>query len=210
MSQLLTNSNKPKHEVARNNLLILYIFNVFSVTQRTFNYTLNNKHDFINTVKKCWSFLGQIFWGILRQIKTSGVRLRTPSSYATVRYAACFCAKRFNNDWTKRFKFLVLNFLILYFFTSLSRSPIPFARHPDLAFLLLTTPISHSFCSPPRSRIPCLWIVLQTSIAGERNTVVMDCTMSNVLNRTVDGSGVAFRTTPTGKLPFCLFVSNVA
>jgi len=32
-SQLLINSHKIKHEVARNILLILYIFNVFSMTQ---------------------------------------------------------------------------------------------------------------------------------------------------------------------------------
>jgi len=36
---------KLKHEDTRNSLVISYIFNVFSITQQIFIYTLNNKEE---------------------------------------------------------------------------------------------------------------------------------------------------------------------
>ena len=36
---------KLKHEGTRNSLVISYIFNVFSITQQIFIYTLNNKEE---------------------------------------------------------------------------------------------------------------------------------------------------------------------
>jgi len=51
-SQLLINSYKPKHEVARNSL-----FNVFSMTSQL----RTNKFNLINIVKKCRNFFAKIF-----------------------------------------------------------------------------------------------------------------------------------------------------
>jgi len=48
LSQLLINSYELKHDVTRNSLLIIYIFNVISMAQQTFTYILNNKEAYFH------------------------------------------------------------------------------------------------------------------------------------------------------------------